>query len=1003
MTRHRKKLNQLTAAKQHHEARRGSALVVALGILAVMSIMGFAFVSTMNIEYVASKSVGDRTILDLLGTWALNNVCDHLKYETWQGLAWTPVDYSGESWCTGDDFEYDVNDKVIFPTEGVIVGDFPGRGKIAIAHVIHDSAGMINVNMFKGYDEDNNEKVFSETEQAIKKMLTHLVTNTGIEIDSPASFVTTIMAGAPYANKEEMWNYLSEHLTGWDDVSNEAKDRLKYCITTYSWVDPTTGPFSVLDDRAAILNLVPRAPVNINTAKVEVIESVLFPIEVNVPASAIPGSSSPVFVDFSKPPPGGGTDSMARLLAAWFVGKQKTSPIASWHEFNKALCEVLKEYCPADKTRAAAYRAALNAHCNPNYIPAWMPRDSCVPPNAGKENVTSGTTEFCFSSFGRFEIEMETRLVNKLFDGKVVAADNMLAASRYSAAVQLGEPTRFTANQHFGIEDKVATAADPSKGMNYSPDRPGKEGTFKSATGGSYRSHNVIGMLGANVNNGTGMSLGRTLPPGAPSMKVVEKGGSNSMSFKKFVEISPFEGGACYCDGLYLDKHYLEVNAEQTLGTQATISMWVRIGPKFLDQPGGGTVVLINHPNGAQHGLKATITLMSVSEAPKLYALTISAALTAQEKDGSGGVSGTRTITATASSPQVIWFEKTAREKWHYLTFAYKIEGATAEVKAFVDGQSTGKPASGENESGWLLPVSPGSYFPIGPKTATPKFDCTIDGLRISGVYPTGSTDPNLSLLKRRYQRTTTFEMREMGLTPSFTLECPVFTPDAFNPGGEPIYLEVPDGAMFGAVSWTEYIPLDIDSNPPAECTSSGKDAANVGISGVQIFTLGAFTGMTYVPESPSSSKINQSIGGAGTQKEKDDEPDWKDCIDPRPGIYSVRSPLGRRGEGEPIMKIVDEDGNDYATSNDTLPVLQTTYTRSSSPNAGVEAAICDVVVGENPSLVFFNIRIEADNCTVDKDVGFMAKGSHGAPKVDDVTFFWMTAPKILFWSEDVK
>ena len=98
MTKHSRKLNQLTAAKRHHNIRRGSALVVAIGILAVMSIMGFAFVSTMNVEFVASKAVGTRATLDLLSTWALNHVCDRLKYETFQGLAWTPVDYTGEAW-----------------------------------------------------------------------------------------------------------------------------------------------------------------------------------------------------------------------------------------------------------------------------------------------------------------------------------------------------------------------------------------------------------------------------------------------------------------------------------------------------------------------------------------------------------------------------------------------------------------------------------------------------------------------------------------------------------------------------------------------------------------------------------------------------------------------------------------------------------------------------------------------------------------------------------------
>ncbi len=230
-------------------------------------------------------------------------------------------------------------------------------------------------------------------------------------------------------------------------------------------------------------------------------------------------------------------------------------------------------------------------------------------------------------------------------------------------------------------------------------------------------------------------------------------------------------------------------------------------------------------------------------------------------------------------------------------------------MKLFVDGRHFPSASlSSPNGRAWVLPLPPNSTFPVGPKTASSKFDCTIDGLTFSGAYP-GGNDPNLP--ERRYQQRTEYRLNKMELTPNLSLKRTLFTPNAFNPGGEPIYLEVPDGAMFGAISWTEYIPLDGDTL--TDCASPGPKAPNVGISGVQIVTLGGTAyGMISVPESPSSTKINPLLGGAGKQKEKDDKPKWGNCINPKPGIYSVPCPLGRRGEGEPIMKVVDEDGNEH-------------------------------------------------------------------------------------------
>ena len=107
-------------------SRRGSALVVAVGILAVMSIMGFAFVSTMRIEYEAGKWFESRCTLDLLGTWAVELACNDLKFHPWQGAAWSPVDSRQEAWYTGK-----TEEDGSFTRWTTVIGEFPGAATCA--------------------------------------------------------------------------------------------------------------------------------------------------------------------------------------------------------------------------------------------------------------------------------------------------------------------------------------------------------------------------------------------------------------------------------------------------------------------------------------------------------------------------------------------------------------------------------------------------------------------------------------------------------------------------------------------------------------------------------------------------------------------------------------------------------------------------------------------------------------------------------------------------------
>ena len=79
-------------------AQKASALIVAVGLLAVLSAMAFTFVTVMRVEIDASVANRIGTQTGMLDQWALQRVVDRLARDPYEGAMFTPVDWAGEEW-----------------------------------------------------------------------------------------------------------------------------------------------------------------------------------------------------------------------------------------------------------------------------------------------------------------------------------------------------------------------------------------------------------------------------------------------------------------------------------------------------------------------------------------------------------------------------------------------------------------------------------------------------------------------------------------------------------------------------------------------------------------------------------------------------------------------------------------------------------------------------------------------------------------------------------------
>lgn len=205
--------------------RQGVALILTVGILALLTLIGTSFAINMMVDFRSARNFHNMTTAKYFAEAGISRAIAELLYGT-EGFISDAVDSSEEAWAGNDVFTTNI-----------------GNGGYTV-NKIYDCAGQIYIN-----DANPN----------LKTMLENLAVASGLAAsDGDAIFDNR---GAGYTTKEEV-----RSIPGF---TQEKYAAIKDHITICAYVDPDViGPASPYPAS-------PRAPVNVNTASREVLIAVL--------------------------------------------------------------------------------------------------------------------------------------------------------------------------------------------------------------------------------------------------------------------------------------------------------------------------------------------------------------------------------------------------------------------------------------------------------------------------------------------------------------------------------------------------------------------------------------------------------------------------------------------------------------------------------------------------------------------------------------------------------
>ena len=512
---------------QRTDPRKGTALVVAVGLLAVLSAMAFTFVTVMKVEMEVSSAQKTSVQTGMLDQWAVQAIVDHLTREPLEGAMYTPVDWAGEEWCN----RLLIQDSPFMPDGGMMsfAVALEGKGNFTIVARTLDCSSMVNLAdaeditsnekwdkwkmrkisllRFLPFDTEKDEPLGeAKADELLEAVREIRRGNRGGETSIPTkeSLLPYLMASRPfrklasdptsgYSPEEAVaLLFLGERGPGGDITRVGFKD----FITLDSHVDSR-----MLD--ITLTNPHRRAPININTAPSWLLKGLLVGIASNegvtievddaeeltdyilayrTPKKFLPPklksdlrskqddlvnwikafTDNPASDDTFPPDPTSENDLKAQLerLAHLLINPEfdvlieqmeglglnpqylkpknlpdkdtynKSSrlprPFASWAQFDAFLkLLVYKGKLGGDITVGRKKARAIMANCNPNTSHSVQPiRNGIAQWNCGKDKLGRATTEFCFGSFGRFEIEMIVGRVRKVAGGTPLAIPN---------------------------------------------------------------------------------------------------------------------------------------------------------------------------------------------------------------------------------------------------------------------------------------------------------------------------------------------------------------------------------------------------------------------------------------------------------------------------------------------------------------------------------------------------------------------------------------------------
>lgn len=447
---------------KNNPTQSGVALLMSLGILALLSILGVAFSTNMRLM--------ERTTMDFvynmqtryLAEAGIEYTIAQLKYGT-EGARSNAIDTTSEAWYANG-----YSDNTLLS----------GRGSYSVK--IIDCASQIYLN-------DGNPNL----EQILKNLRTAL----GASLTD--ADCNKIANSAPYLTKEDVKR------SGITDTKyNEIKD--------YITVNAYVGPYVVnprdIDDKP--YESQPRAPINVNTASQEVLQAVLTGLKA-VHSCPNCGGDGKEYRSSAGPPDqsitctdcdGTGTleiTSDEAINLADFIVNDATNkrPYKSWSEFYSKI-----KNCSSIGSKDTDL---VIANANPNTGFSWARnvgwasklgyvgkyvidynKDGNITDSADKGLVNS-TTEFSFNSGGYYEVQSTGTLRNPL--GNVVAQKNI------GTVVKIFDIFRQTTQAQFkdGSKTNVQTYPEPVEATESTVSPASYDGQIMLAKKTSASSDNV--------------------------------------------------------------------------------------------------------------------------------------------------------------------------------------------------------------------------------------------------------------------------------------------------------------------------------------------------------------------------------------------------------------------------------------------------------------------------------------------------------------------------------
>lgn len=382
-------------AKIFLEKEEGVALIVSVGILALMAVIATSFAINMQLDYRIAANFRDGLKARYLAESGINRAIAELAYGT-EGAINTAVDTESEKWYASEPYK---DDKLLDEKSGYTVTK------------IRDCASQVYIN-------DANPNLSTVLENLVSALGSPLTPGDG----------NAIVANRPsggYTTKEQIKTV--------PEITETKYNAIKDYISVYGFVDSdvinpkdTTTPYVAS----------PRAPVNVNTASKEVLKAVL---------TGVSDGTNSI------------SSSEADELAQHLINARPYSTFDElWTRLLTAETLGLIDDGDAALVMANANPNTDLMRANPNY--SWRYKhvskegySNGVPFAIDKTMLQMSTTEFCFNSGGYYEIESTGIIRDK--------TGNQTAERKLKAVVKIFDIWRQTTQAQFaqGVKSNVQT------------------------------------------------------------------------------------------------------------------------------------------------------------------------------------------------------------------------------------------------------------------------------------------------------------------------------------------------------------------------------------------------------------------------------------------------------------------------------------------------------------------------------------------------------------------